>query len=245
MFRKFPLKRRIASVAMAAALAFGAPLSAATLNVTYQGGSAFGSPNLSRYISISSPTYTGGVYAGPFRLAGSGGLGNFVAFCVDLTKVLANGQTYTSASVSNFGNTVDTNISKLFSSAYSGINSRIKGAAFQVALWEIISDTGRGYNLGAGAFSVQSAAYSAAVINQASQYLNGLAGATVGAYTLSYLNSGTSQNIVTVANVPGSPVTPPVRPGPPISPVPVPAGLGLLGLALASLAMARMRRKAG
>lgn len=201
--------------------------SAATVTVDYQNSSnPFGSPALARYVRISSPQYTGGAGAGPFRLTGDGGFGDFVAFCVDLGKYLSSGNTYTTASSSAFGSAVDTNIDKLFTSAYSGISTRVEGAAFQVALWEIITDTGSGFDLSGGDFRVQMAGYSAAVINQATSYLSGLASAATGGYRLTFLNSGTSQNLVTV------------------SAVPLPAAAGMLGFGVLTLVGLRRRKKA-
>ncbi len=217
----------VVAVGAFASVAMVSASSAATVTVDYQNASnPFGSPNLSRYVRISSPQYNGGTRAGPFRLTGDGGMGDFVAFCVDLGKYLANGQSYTTASNSNFGGAVDTNIDKLFTSAYSGVSTQVEGAAFQVALWEIITDTGSGFDLTSGNFSVQLAGYSAAVINQASSYLSGLASAATGGYNLTFLNSGTSQNLVTV------------------SPVPLPAAAGMLGFGVLALFGLRRRKNA-
>ncbi len=214
-------------LAVALALLAGgvAPAASATVTVTYQGSGPFGSPNLSRYLEISSSGYSGGVFAGPFRLTGTGGLGNFVAFCVDLAKFLTSGTTYTTAASSGYGALVDSNIDKLFSTAYAGISTRIQGAAFQLALWEIISDSSSGFDLAGGSFSVVNAPYSAAVIGQANSYLAALAGASGGGYRLTYLNSPRGQNLVTV------------------SPVPLPAAAGLLGAGLLALVGVRRFRR--
>jgi len=222
-------KRMFAAVCVSGVLALSSATtaSAVTVNVTYQGSDAFGSPNLSRYLSINSTGISGGVYAGPFRLVGNNGFGNFVAFCVDLAQYLTSGNTYTVSGSSKYGSSVDTNIDRLFTSVYSSINTAIQGAAFQVALWEIISDTSGSYNLAGGNFSVVNASYSSAVINQANSYLNGLTGAATGGYRLSFLQSDVGQDIVT------------------ISPVPLPAAAGMLGLGLVSLfGLRRRRRKA-
>ena len=226
MLLKF-ISRAAAAVSFAGFLAISSAgtLSAATVNVTYQGSTAFGSPNLSRYVEITSPGYSGGAFAGPFRLVGDNGLGKFVAFCVDLAQFMKSGTTYTTAASSGYGGAVDLNIDRLFTSAYAGISTAIQGAAFQVALWEIISDTGSGFNLAGGSFSVTQARYSAAVINQANAYLSALTGAATGGYRLTFLKSGTNQDIVTVSQVP------------------LPAAAGMLGLGLVRLVGLRRRRK--
>jgi hypothetical protein len=222
-------KRVFAAVCVSGVIALSTATTAlaATVNVTYQGSDAFGSPNLSRYLSINSTGISGGVYAGPFRLVGSNGFGNFVAFCIDLAQYLTSGKDYSVAGSSKFGSAVDANIDRLFTSVYSSISTAVQGAAFQVALWEIISDTSGSYNLAGGNFSVDNASYSASVIGQANQYLNGLATAGTGGYRLSFLQSSVGQDLVT------------------ISPVPLPAAAGMLGLGLASLfGLRRRRRKA-
>ena len=210
--------------AMALGLAFAATAaSATTVNVTYQSGGVFGTPNLSQVAKINSPSHNGAVHAGPFRLAGSGGFGNFVGFCIDLAKNMSNGNAYTTATSSAHGSAVDANIDRLFTSSYASVNTAVEGAAFQLALWEIITDTGSSLGFSSGSFL---ASASGAVMTQANSYLSALSGASTGGYNISYLNSGTSQNLVTV------------------SPVPLPAALGMLGLGIASLFGLRRRKKA-
>jgi len=219
-------RRAIAAIGATLTALAATAASAATVNVTYQGSNPFGTPNLSRYVRINSTTgYSGGTFAGPFRLVGSGALGNFVGFCVDLAQFMTNGGTYNTAGASGYGAAVDANIDRLFTSAYASISNRVQGAAFQVALWEIISDTSGGFDLGAGNFSVQNAVYSAPVIAQANQYLGALAGAATGGYRLTFLKSGTSQDLVTV------------------SAVPIPAAAGMLGIGVFGLFAVGRRRK--
>lgn len=215
-------KKLLAAVAVTGVFAVSAA-SAATLNVTYQDSTVFGTPNLSKTVNITSSGYTGGAQAGQFRLSGSGGFGNFLAFCVDLAKFMSSGNSYSTSSGSAFGATVDGYIDRLFTSAYASVDTAVEGAAFQLALWEIITDTGSAYSLTSGGFK---ATAGSAVTAQANSYLAGLAGASTGGYTITYLNSGTSQNLVTVA------------------PVPLPAALGMLGLGVASLFGLRRRKKA-
>ena len=222
----------ISRLVLASGLALGlaGAAQAATITVTYQGSGPFGTPNYSRYLQIASAPYSGGVFAGPFRLTGSGGMGNFVAFCVDLAKFLGSGHSYSTSASSGYGAAVDSAISKLFNSAYAGISNAVQGAAFQVALWEIITDTGTGYDLSSGGFSATYAPYSSAVLNQANLYLSALNTAPSSGYSLTFLNSGSSQNLVTVAQIPA---------------VPLPASVGMMGLALGALTLiARRRRKA-
>lgn len=218
---KFSYKATI----VAAVLSVGATVSSAsTVEVGYQENSVFGTPNLSGAVTITSPFLNGRVAAGPFRLTGSNGFGDFVAFCIDLGHYMSRGQTYTVTDTSNYGSDVDSNIGRLFSSAYSGLTTAVQGAAFQVALWEIITDTGSdsGLDLGDGAFT---AGANASVISQAADYLDGLDGAATGRYNMTFLANRNSQDLVTV------------------SPVPVPAAFGMLGLGIAGLFGLRRRKK--
>lgn len=215
-------KKSLGAVAFVAAFA-ATSASASTVNVTYQGSNVFGTPNLSQSVNITSPGYTGNALAGPFHLTGDNGFGNFVGFCVDLFKYMSNGNSYTTSASSSYGAAVDNNIDRLFTSAYASVDTAVEGAAFQLALWEIITDTGSALNLATGNFL---ASAGSAVTAQANSYLAGLSGASTGGYNITYLNSGTSQNLVTV------------------SPVPVPAALGMLGLGLASLFGLRRRKSA-
>lgn len=203
----------------------GASANAATLTVSYQGSNEFGSPNLSRQATISSSTYglIDNVNSGMFRLTGSGGFGDFLAFCVDLATPIKNNQIYTTATTSGFGAAVDANIAKLFTSAYASVDTALEAAGFQLALWEIISDTGSGWNFMGGTFRAWN---NAAAVTQAMTYLNGLVGASTNGYNVTYLISGRGQNLVTV------------------SPVPLPASAAMLGLGLAGLIGLKRRRKA-
>lgn len=205
-------------------LVFASSATAATISVNYQETSVFGTPNLSQAIRIAAPEHTGYVAAGPFRLTGGNGFGDFVAFCIDLAKNMGNGNTYETAGASAYGPSVDDAIDRLFTSAYAGVSTAIEGAAFQLALWEIITDTGSQYDLLSGNF-VASSNYN--VIQQAGSYLSGLTGAATGGYSLTFLNSGNSQNLVTVD----------------LAPVPVPAAAGMLGLGIASFFGLRRRKR--
>lgn len=196
--------------------------SAATVTVDYQGSDVFGTPNLPQSVLISSPVIDGIVNAGPFRLTGDNGFGDFVAFCIDLGTYMKSGQTYTTSAFSAFGSVIDGYIDRLFTSAYAGVDTADEGAAFQIALWEIITDGGAAYNLGGGSFTADARDD---VMNQANAYLAALAGAATGGYRLTFLNSGSSQDLVTV------------------SAVPLPGAVGMLGLGLASFFGLRRRKK--
>lgn len=215
---------RIKTLAVAIACVGATSVSASTVELTYQeSGNPFGSPSLFEAVTISSPDYNGNVRAGPFRMTGSDGIGDFDAFCVDLAHSLSSGQTYTVQAASVFSTSVTDNISSLFNTAYDDVTSSVNGAAFQVALWEIITDTAVGLDVYSGAFT---ASANMAVTLQATNYLNGLGASVSGGYDVTYMTSDFSQDLVTV------------------SAIPVPAAFGMLSLGLAGLFGLRRRKKA-
>jgi len=221
------------SVIVSAGIACAAcGVSAATVTVDYQESSVFGTPKLAQNVRITSDKYTGYAGAGLFRLTADG-YGDFNAFCVDLAQYINNGDTY-ETSVNLFSGATLENIDKLFTSAFAAVDTAVEAAAFQIALWEIVEDTGTGYDLTSGAFAVSGAA-----VDQANGYLSAL-GTQTGKYTLDFLESGTSQDVVTGALNPNSPL----NGGGTIAPVPLPASgvLLLAGLAGAAGLGARKRK---
>jgi hypothetical protein len=199
------------------------------MTVTYQEANIFGTPALAQNVTISSPDYNGGARAGLYRLTGSDGFGDFLAFCVDLAKNMGNGKTYNLAPALFGGATLD-NIDRLYTSVYSTVDTALEAAGFQVALWEIVSDTATGFDLSSGDFAVSGNANAAA---QAQGYLDGLAQAQTGGYTIDFLTSGNSQNLVTGK----------VAPPPAVNPVPLPAAGWMLLAGFGGLFGLRRGRK--
>jgi len=213
----------IAPAVLTAALLVS-PASASTV-VTYQDASVFGDSGIYAPVQISTPDI-GGVYAGPFQVTGTDGVGDFLAFCVDLAQHMSSGNVY-EYGVDLFSSAVVENLDKLFTSAFAGVDTNVEGAAFQVAIWEIITDTGSALDLGVGSF-IASDPYDDGqdVIGLASSYLAGL-GTETGGYMLTFLSSDQGQDLVTA--------TP--------SPVPLPAAGLMLGFGMASLVAMRRKRK--
>jgi len=205
-------------------------LSAATLTIDYQdAGNPFGADGLYSAVTIDSEVYDGTFNAGGFNLV-SEPLGEFIAFCIEVTQGLRNGNTY--ETVANpFTDAVLTSIENLFNSAYDLVTDDVTSAAFQVAMWEIVEDTSTGYDLSSGSFSAIDASTSGgSVVMTAQGFLDGLDTAPTGLFKIDYLLSPTSQDLVTAQRI----ETP--------SEVPVPAS-GLLLLSAASF-LAMRRKKA-
>ena len=219
-------KIRLLAAAAFTAICMTSPGLAATVTVNYETpGNVFGtgSQNAPQMVSITSPSKTARLPVGAFHMTSASPLGNFTAFCVDVGQYIRSGQTYNYAP-NLFSGAVLNNLDKLFTSAYATVNTAIKGAAFQIAIWEIIADSNTKFNLGRGAFT---AGKNSGVIIQARSYLQGLTTAGTGGYKLTFLQNNTNQDLVTA--------TP--------SPIPLPAAGLMLAIALGALGGLRKFRK--
>ena len=221
------MKKQVLSLLAAGAFAIGAATgaSAATVQLTYEGSNAFGSPALYRNVTINLNGRNMGVSAGLFRMEDTSSGEGILAWCVDLYNHLRSPAMY---DVSGFGDSgfsagVKDNVDRLFTGFYADVNTRDEAAGFQIALWEIVTETTGAIDLASGIFR---ATGSALPYSLAGTYLSGLAAAGTGAYDLTFFDSqnNTSQNLVNA------------------SVVPVPAAGGLLLAALGGFAALRRRK---
>lgn len=211
---------------MALGLAGGA--SASTVTLQYEGANAFGTPAWYRNVTINLNGSNKNVSAGLFRMEDTNTGAGVLAWCVDLYNQLAQPRLYdvSSFDVSGFSSTIRDNVDRLFTGFYGQVDTADKAAGFQIALWEIVTETSGIIDLGKGIFK---ATGSGTAYTLAGSYLSGLAGAGTGGYTLTFFDSqkNSSQNLVNA--VPSA--------------VPVPAAGGLLIAGLGGLAALRRRRK--
>lgn len=229
------MKSILLGTALAATLAVGAA-SASTFNTTYSPTGLYGPSNLKQSVNIHTTDsgYDGWASAGMYHMVGDGGVGEFLSFCVDLKQFLHDPATYTDTPTL-LTSDIRSNIGKLFTSVMGNgtmgdvINTGLKAAGFQVALWEIVSDTGTGFDLTTGVFSVSG---NAAAKQQAETYLSGVTPTALdNGYAVTYLFSPDHQDVVT-----GTPN------GGGTTPVPLPASGLLLAFGLGGLFSARRRK---
>ncbi len=187
MSSKTQIKRSIFGIAIFAALVL-APIAKADFQPT---GYAAGSQQFG--LSIGGSPNAGG-FSGLWN-------GSPITFwCIELTQYFSFGSHYTYG-VSQPNNATFTLLGKLFTEAYGmALLDSTHSAAFQLAIWEIVYDSGS-LQLGSGAFSVLNNYGHPATVSLAQTWLNGLA-ATSNSYTLYQLSNATHQDFITASRVP-------------------------------------------
>ena len=230
------VKKYVTGAVMALSLFAGAASASTEYTITHQSSGVFGSGNLKQSVKIKNGYSTSTVNAGMFHLTGNNGLGDFLAFCVDLDQYLGNPQKATIAP-NLFTNTITNNLSKLFSSVLGGgtlgdvITTSVQAAGLQVAIWEVVEDSNSywGFNLDHGSFEVKS---NWAVKSQANSYLSALSSGSLDDYDMTFFASAKNQDLVTANPVPET------------TPVPVPAAGLMILSAMGALGVMRRRKKA-
>ncbi len=174
-------------------------------------------------IQSSNPSQTlNGVGAGGF--ATTDGTSNFVSWCVDILQNTYFGQSvndYTLVSAATlFDAARATALGQLATQYLGSVTNPTTSAAFQLAVWEIVYETGTNpFSLAGGNFR---AFNNAGAIAQANTWLGGLSGTST--YSTNVLKSGSRQDLLT------------------FTPVPEPSMLALFGIGLAGLGLAKRKQ---
>ncbi len=222
------------STAIAAALALGltGAASAATFNVSTQGGNAFlDSKGQNAWYQVASYKLNGiarTAAAGLFRLkstAQDGTVTKFVAVCLEPLEWLRLPKAYDQNSPLSY--TAIARLGALAKNALGSVKNAQTAAAFQLAAWEIANEGKGGLDLSNGAFQLTYAASGTQALAQG--WLNKISGGT---WAL--------DNHVTILQAPGTQDLLTDLP----APVPVPAAGILLMAGLAGLAGVKRARRA-
>lgn len=220
------LSRLGLSVLIAAGLALGTghAATAATVNLEYEGSNAWGDPSWATRVDYTLNGVATSHGSGVFRVRDADTGESFLAWCIDLFTTLKLPNSH-DTSVASATDAQLENINKLFTTAYTQVVDAVTASGFQIALWEIMTDTGSmdGLDLTNGDFITTG---SGAQYTQASTFLNDLANAGPDTYTVTTYYSAVSQNLVRGE----------------LAPVPAPASAILLLGGIGGLAAMRRRK---
>ena len=219
---------RVALSAVAAGmLAVATPAAASTVNLTQSFGTEWaengdGDKLRAGGISISVDGRNNGnpfgVNAGAFGV--TDGATDWLAFCIDLYQNFNIPADFDVVAGPAFP--IVDRLNKLYTTYFEDVDTGTEAAAFQIAIWEIVSDGT--LDLHNGVFELVTAGSS--VVTQVNTYLTGLDQQTGGGYAFTFLKNDHYQDLVIA------------------SPVPLPAGALLLLGALGAMGVARRKAKA-
>lgn len=129
---------------------------------------------------------------------------NFEAYCVDLDHTVSNGNSY-AINVKNMSMQGPNGLRAawLFNTYAGTVDSNVKGAALQLAIWDVVTDNGDGF----GAGNLKSSE-GGALMTLANSYLSASAGMSGNALWLEAQNHGENhnrnQNLMTAVPEPSS-----------------------------------------
>ena len=166
--------------------------STVTLAQTFS-GSNFGTPNWSQNVNISGTVNRTGLPAGAFRVTDTFDSTNYLAFCFELTQFITLPALY-NVNQTGPNPTATGLLDKLFTNSVNLVTNALTAASFQVAIWEIVTDS-TNVNLASGNFVLTTATSNDAVRDQAQMFLDDLGG-TGGGFDISYFRNSSFQDLI-------------------------------------------------
>lgn len=204
--------RHTLGLASLSLMACVASASASTITLDYTGQALKRDVHIVAPSSLPNQTVSAGEFS--FNVVARDGIPvigeTLRAFCADLYTGLDEEPFvyhYTDGVVPYSGTTLQ-NLNRLFTKFYDTLVHHRESAAFQVAIWEIINDSGTGvYDLASGVFQIDTVNDPYNIVTKAKYYLDGLASAGTGKYRLTFYDghkgeAGASQDLIGVTPVP-------------------------------------------
>lgn len=215
----------VASLIAAGVLASQGAFATTTVSIKWQGLDTSGTKLSTLDTTISSSTPVTSNYAtSALNYTYTDTLQSFIAYCIEPNQSNGRAGIARTYNVESFSGVQAQHLQGLFSTSYASLTTYNDKAAFQLAVWEMVRETGSALDVNNGSFHVSSSdAASLQVANLANSYLaQALAYNGPAHYALTKLTNLQAQDLITAT---------------PIASVPEPqtyalflSGLGFIGL---------------